>query len=353
MKRPALIFCFATLCSSFAIADSGLEKKASWSWPSSKLLSNQFDQYVQSARAADQEIDTEESIARDWSDAVANVQGPQLLDDWVRVVSSVAPELHDFLIHIIQPNSNEKGDQVVSQFTTISQSLSPYLEKNGRLIVGRYLAQNQLYDEAIEVLEPLQVDEVVDPSSLLFYRAVSYHHVLRRDECLSSIDTLLQRESELVSRYAVLSKLMRADIQPLKEDSLDEIARLMSDVQRRLELERSGKVVRAQEDTIIEKLDKKIDEIEQQLQEMQQQQAQAQGQAGDSNPNGKPMQDSQIAGGSGPGNVTPKDIGQKSGWGDLPPAQRQEALQNMTQDLPSHYREIIEAYFKRLATESR
>ena len=44
-----------------------------------------------------------------------------------------------------------------------------------------------------------------------------------------------------------------------------------------------------------------------------------------------------------------KDIGDKSGWGNLPPAARQEALQSITKDLPSHYREVIEAYFKRLS----
>jgi hypothetical protein len=129
----------------------------------------------------------------------------------------------------------------------------------------------------------------------------------------------------------------------------------MKDVQRRLDLERSGKVVRDQEDSIVEKLDKKIDEIEEQLQQQQQQMQMAQQSKGDQQKQsqGSPMQDSMIAGDSGPGNVDKKDIGKLSGWGDLPPAQRQEALQKMTQDLPSHYREIIEAYFKRLASEGQ
>ena len=56
-------------------------------------------------------------------------------------------------------------------------------------------------------------------------------------------------------------------------------------------------------------------------------------------------------GGKGPGNVDPKDIGSKSGWGNLPPKQRQEALQQISKDLPAHYREVIEEYFRRLARE--
>ena len=61
------------------------------------------------------------------------------------------------------------------------------------------------------------------------------------------------------------------------------------------------------------------------------------------------MQQSQPAGAQGKGEVDEKDVGDASGWGNLPPAQRQEALQSITKDLPSHYREVIEAYFKRLA----
>ena len=147
---------------------------------------------------------------------------------------------------------------------------------------------------------------------------------------------------------------MQADIKPLKEDSLDEIARLMNDVERRLALGRTGKTVREKEQSIVDKLDKMIDKLEQQ-QQQQQQQKQQQKNAGNpkgqkAKPGEKPMDDSEIAGTKGPGDVDQKNIGDGNGWGNLPPAQRTEALQNITKDLPSHYREVIEAYFKRLAS---
>ena len=66
---------------------------------------------------------------------------------------------------------------------------------------------------------------------------------------------------------------MQADIKPLKEDSLDEIARLMNDVERRLALGRTGKTVREKEQSIVDKLDKMIDKLEQQQQQQQQQKA--------------------------------------------------------------------------------
>ena len=58
-------------------------------------------------------------------------------------------------------------------------------------------------------------------------------------------------------------------------DSLDEIARMMDDIRRRLALARAGKVVRDEEDEVIAKLEKMIDEMEKQRQMMKQQRQQA------------------------------------------------------------------------------
>ena len=52
-----------------------------------------------------------------------------------------------------------------------------------------------------------------------------------------------------------------------------------------------------------------------------------------------------------PGDVAKKDIGHKSGWGDMPPKEREEALQQMGRDFPPHYRDAIEEYFRKLAAE--
>jgi hypothetical protein len=35
----------------------------------------------------------------------------------------------------------------------------------------------------------------------------------------------------------------------------------------------------------------------------------------------------------------------------LPPKERQEALQQISKELPAHYREAIEEYFRKLARE--
>ena len=63
------------------------------------------------------------------------------------------------------------------------------------------------------------------------------------------------------------------------------------------------------------------------------------------------MPDSRLANNRGPGNVDPKKLeGLVKEWGKLPEKQRAEAMQELTRDMPPKYREVIESYFRKLAT---
>jgi len=137
---------------------------------------------------------------------------------------------------------------------------------------------------------------------------------------------------------------LQADLNSLEEETLDHIARRMEDVQRRLDLGRAGPKVRKVEDGVIESLDKMIKKIE------DEQNKQSQGQS-NSLQSRSPAKDSTPMGGKAPGDVAKKDFGHKSGWGDLPPKEREEALQQMGRDFPPHYRDAIEEYFRNLAAD--
>jgi hypothetical protein len=149
-----------------------------------------------------------------------------------------------------------------------------------------------------------------------------------------------------------MADLMQADLSALKDESLDHIARRMRDTERRLDLGHAGKKVRGVEDGIIASLDKMIDDLEKQ--------AQAGGGGGGGSRMGRggrqsssPAPDSGILTGKGPGNVDKKPIGNKANWGDLPPKDRQEVLQAIGKEFPSHFRDVIEQYFKKLASDQR
>jgi hypothetical protein len=119
----------------------------------------------------------------------------------------------------------------------------------------------------------------------------------------------------------------------------------MEDIRRRLAQGRSGERVQGIENGVIESLDDLIKKIEEQMQQSQSASSAGRQQSG------TPMQDSQIAEVKGPGEVEPRDIGRSAGWGDLPDKDREKALQGIGREFPSHYREVIEEYFRRLAAE--
>ncbi len=221
-----------------------------------------------------------------------------------------------------------------------------WIAKNFRVWYGRWLAQQRLFDEAAEQLDGIQAEEVVDPATLLFYQAVVHHRLLNREVAADALARLLDAPDSCPRRYVTIARLMEADLKDLKEESLDHIARRMEDIQRRLDLGRAGPKVREIQDGVVKSLDKLIEELE-----SAQQQQQASMGAGNVQPT-RPAQDSVPMGGKGPGNVTKRDIGHQSGWGDLPPKQREEALQQIGRDFPAHYRDIIEQYFRRLASEA-
>ena len=65
------------------------------------------------------------------------------------------------------------------------------------------------------------------------------------------------------------------------------------------------------------------------------------------------MQDSQLPSMPAPPmQVEQRAIGSKSGWGDLPPKEREQALQQISREFPGHYRDVIEQYFRELADET-
>ncbi len=263
----------------------------------------------------------------------------------INAVNEMLTRAQDRLLEL-PPRLDPSGPDYASM-----ESLPPEIRAALRTWIGRELVRARYYDEALPIFA--EVDPAISPDavSLLFYRAVCYHSLLKTKEALADLRTLLQHKDDIPVRYSRIAEMMIADIEPLKEDSLDEISRLMTDVTRRLDLGRADEPTQQREQEVIDKLTKLIDKVEKQQQ--QQQQQQQGGQQGGSPKSGQsqPMQDSQIAGANGQGDVDRKNTDDKNSWGNLPPAERQESLQQISRDLPTHYREAIEAYFRKLATQ--
>jgi hypothetical protein len=351
MHRP-FIFAAVILTALAAVATRGesqpgatghdpeLAREASWSQPTVGEVRARLDEALVDRGIA---LDEEAAAALDeaWKAAAG---GRDLLDV---VVEALATQDRRAAAAV---QATAQGGEPDPAWLADPQAGS-FVRDAVRLWWGRELVRRDRFDEALPLLVALDVANSVDPAALLFHRGCCQHWLLVRDGAVESFERLLERETEIPTRYARLARLLRADIAAVEADSLDHIARRMKDVRRRLDLGKAGPETKRVQAGVIESLDKLIEELEQQ----QQQQGQAGaggggGAGGQGGGAGRPMDDSKLARGLGKGEVRQKDLGAGAGWGDLPPHEREAALQQIDREYPPYYREAIEQYFKRLAT---
>jgi len=328
--------------SSTVDAQDEFGKRATWATPSNAEVKASIDKWL-----ADKEIDELKQLQVDalWPEEGGPTDPAELLDQSAATFAL----FDDNAREVVEYCRGEYKPGPLPEFKALSsEDTDPLVKANLRLIYARWLAQNDLYNETLEQLEGLKTEDVIDPATLLFYTSVGHHRLVEKEKCLVPLSQLLENEEALPNRYLALAKLMEADIKPLETDSLDEIARIMRNVETRLEHARAGARVRKEQDDIVAKLTKLIEELEEQ----------AGGGGGGGAPGsgtqpGKPMNDSNAAGGTGPGEVTKKNIGERANWGDLPPKEREAALAELSKDLPAHYRTLIEEYFRKIARDEK
>lgn len=320
-----------------------LGNTATWEVPTPGAVQEEVVRWFESQEMSPQQRD---KFAELWSDIGSDVAIDSL--DRSAATFALTDSQAELLVKQIESGVTLSKQPEVAWLD--AEEVDPFVRDNLRLFAARALAQEQFYDESLELLQELTPEQVVDPAALLFYSGVVHHRLLHKEAGLKVLDRLLERSEDIPERYRTLAQLMRGDLKQLEDDSLDHISRRMNDVQRRLDLGRANKKVREIEDGVIESLDKLIEEMEEQQQ--QQQQASA-GRAQGSNRSSKPAENAGVPEGKGRGEVDKKRLGRTSDWGGLPAKEREEAMQEMGRDLPPHYREVIQEYFKELSKLKR
>lgn len=312
-----------------------------WQTPSVDRVRSQVFAWLETT-SADESVRSE--AASIWSDIAEQPTGAELLDRVTKTFALADRGASD----LVKLCSKPKSQTVLpSQPWLTDAATPPLVAANMRLLYGRHLIHASLYDEAHEQLAGLAAEDVVAPAMLLFYQGVVCHGLLQKQDGLDAIGRLLEGAEQSPRRYVAVAQMMQRDLEGLEDDTLDHIARRMDDIRRRLDLGRAGPRVRGVEDGVIESLDKMIEELEEKKKKKK-----GGGSSAGQNPQpNKPAPDSRILGGKGPGDVQKRPIGAEADWGDLPAKEREEALQQMGREFPSHYRDIIEQYFRRLASE--
>ncbi|NQV25805.1 MAG: hypothetical protein HQ518_15715 [Rhodopirellula sp.] len=285
-----------------------------------------------------------DAIGKLWSTSDSQKRPTELHQLAIRTFSLANPTVADLLKQCYFGTLTAPASPLIDV-----EEASDYFSANLLAHVGVFLTQAEFFDEALTLFEKTKPQQLIDPASYFFHKAVCEHRLLKAKEGLATLKLLLENTSDVPVRYSAVAELMKADLAKLKEKSLDEVSRMMSDVERRLKLGRGGAKVQKTEEEIVARLDELIKKLE------QQQQSQSQSQSGSGQAPAEPLPDSIIKGSTAPGEVDQRDIGKKAGWGALPPKQQTKARNLIDRELPPHYRNAIEQYLRKLATrpESR
>lgn len=282
---------------------------------------------------------------------------------WAQADRSTLDRLVD-VIGIGQPESvkmlADARDPAIAAPTDVpallkDTKIEPFVRSNLALVYSRSLSGKRVYEEALEALKLATPETVCDPAAYYFHKAVAEHALVQKNAALQSIARLIDDVADAPERYRTVSILMVLDMQRWKDEDkdLENIARLMDNIERRLDLSRGGPKTQELQKKVINRLDEVIKEIENQIKSGNGNcQCPGGGQPGPGNTNqpSAPQQDSMGGTNSGPGIVDPKKLKLLAeNWGKLPEKERAKAMMEITKDLPPRYREVIENYFKTLA----
>jgi hypothetical protein len=139
-----------------------------------------------------------------------------------------------------------------------------FYRANLALAYAKSLSGRRIYEEALDTLSSVKVEQVVEPATYLFHKAVAEHALTRAREAQTSIVRLLDDVPDAPERYKTVAALMVFDMLTWKEKDLGEIARKMDNIERRLDLARGGPTTRKIQKEVVARLDEIIKELENQ-----------------------------------------------------------------------------------------
>jgi len=149
-----------------------------------------------------------------------------------------------------------------------STKKSAFFRSNLALSYAKTLVNRKVYEEGLATLNLFKPEQVVDPASFLFFKAVAEHGLIEKKAANDTISRLLDEVPTAPERYKMVAALMHFDMISWTDktvlDKLAAIGRKMDNVQRRLGLERGGQKTQKQQKDIVARLDELIKELENQ-----------------------------------------------------------------------------------------
>jgi hypothetical protein len=143
-----------------------------------------------------------------------------------------------------------------------------FFRANLALAYAKALSNRKVYEEALETMKLFKAEQMVDPASFLFHKAVAEHSLMLKKDANETIARLLDDVPSAPERYRMVAALMHFDmVSWTDKDVLDKLAtigRKMGNIERRLGLDRGGKKTQKQQKDVLARLDELIKELENQ-----------------------------------------------------------------------------------------
>ena len=282
-----------------------------------------------------------------WADdqAIARLSGEELLD---LLVQSFAEA--DSATRRLLQESYGAGPVVAFVYDGIRST--KFFQAQVEQFRARWLVQHRYYDEALPVLKSLDPDAAVDPAGLLFYRAICETELLARTDAMESLSLLLNNTLDVPQRFRVVAEMMQQELSGQEDDGLNQVERLMKDVERRLDLGKSDEGTQKQEDAVIAAIDKLLEDMEEQNQ--QQQGGGGAGGAPQNQSGGtQGANQSQIKGGPADGIADRKELKEEGKWGMLNKQAEAKARELIRRKLPANFLDQIGRFSRKLAEQQK
>ncbi|MEZ6122180.1 MAG: hypothetical protein R3C49_03265 [Planctomycetaceae bacterium] len=310
--------------------------------PSFRSIRDQLTEWM-SAAAVDSR--QQQAVSERWADnsRLAALSGEELLDLLMESFAAIDPAASR-----LWTEGNSAGPVEAVVFDGVREL--PLFRNQVQLFRGRWLVQHRFYDDALPVLTELQPDGVVDPAGLLFYRAVCRAELLQRREALDDLALLLKSTLDVPNRFRLVAELLQQDLAGRSDEGMDQVAQLMRDVERRLDLGRSGQPTQDQEEAVIAALDKLLEDMDQQK---KQQNSGGDGGSQQNEAGTQGANQSQIKGGASEGEADRKLLKETGKWGLLNPEAEAKARELIRQQFPSNFLDQIGRYTKKLAEQRK
>ena len=336
-------------------AETASSMTQNWVVPSTENLRSDLSQWLEISEATP-EIRTQSLLVWPENDS-NNLVSPEILYETtvasLRLSSgSIAAYLN--VCDSLEWNEIPFGQKLIvpslpEQVLAVEAKISPRIAGTLKMYLTLRLIRTLRFDEAINMLNEMTPENTIDPIAVLFCKGIVCNQLLDKKagiEAMKQFREAAEKYPTYSRRFMEVAKLVENELKELDEEkeSPSNISKQMGNIKRRLGQGNTDKKVQDDEKGVLESLDKLIEKLEQ-----QQKQGKMSQKGGQSN---TPAEREQIMRQKGAGEVADKNIGDSDGWGNLPPKEREEALLRIEKDFPSHYRDIIEQFFRQMADRS-